>query len=144
MSEQEQIFRAPLRERVQLTLPWPPSVNAYWRARVAGKLAIVYTTHEAKDYRENVLAVVLRHFGGLPAPFKGDVLLDIVLHPPDARRRDADNFNKCVWDALKHAGVYRDDSQVCSYRVTKGDVVRGGAVIINIWERESAQAEVQG
>ena len=32
--------------------------------------------------------------------------------PPDRRRRDLDNLYKCLFDALGHAGVYEDDSQI--------------------------------
>jgi crossover junction endodeoxyribonuclease RusA len=32
--------------------------------------------------------------------------------PPDRRRRDLDNIQKPVLDALQHAGVYEDDSQI--------------------------------
>ena len=32
--------------------------------------------------------------------------------PPDRRRRDLDNLLKPALDALQHAGVYEDDSQV--------------------------------
>jgi Holliday junction resolvase RusA-like endonuclease len=32
--------------------------------------------------------------------------------PPDARRRDIDNYNKALFDALTHAGIWEDDSQV--------------------------------
>ena len=120
--------------RVQFKLPWPPSVNAYWRGRAAGKTVIVYKTPEARVYSENVRAIVLAAHG-IMQPLDGDLVMDIVLHAPDARRRDADNFNKCVWDALQGAGVFRDDSQVQSYRVTKGAVVRGGLVLVEIWER---------
>jgi crossover junction endodeoxyribonuclease RusA len=33
-------------------------------------------------------------------------------YPPDHRRRDIDNLIKATADALQHAGVYEDDSQV--------------------------------
>ena len=32
--------------------------------------------------------------------------------PPDRRRRDLDNLQKPLLDALQHAGVYEDDSQI--------------------------------
>jgi crossover junction endodeoxyribonuclease RusA len=38
--------------------------------------------------------------------------VEIILYPPDARRRDIDNYNKALFDALTHAGIWEDDSQV--------------------------------
>jgi crossover junction endodeoxyribonuclease RusA len=38
--------------------------------------------------------------------------VEILLFPPDARRRDIDNYNKALFDALTHAGIWEDDSQV--------------------------------
>lgn len=122
---------------LRLELPWPPSVNAYWRAvspRNSTRV-IVFTTEVAKTYRKNVEALVLQQFRRRPEPLVGELLLDVLLCPPDARRRDADNFNKCLWDAMQGAGLFLDDCQVQSFRVTKGPVVRGGLVKVEIWER---------
>lgn len=133
------LFAAPSRERIKLSLPWPPSVNDYWGTRVpkGGSFAMKYLTERARTYREHVVKLVLERFEGRVVPYEGEVLLDIVLYPPDARRRDLDNFNKGLWDALTAAGIFLDDSQVQSYRVTRGSVVRGGAVVVEIWERGS-------
>jgi crossover junction endodeoxyribonuclease RusA len=126
-----------------LHLPWPPSVNAYWRAAAlkGTSRVIVFTTKEAKQYREDVgwLCVGAHKFGP-----SAEILLDITLYPPDARRRDADNFNKCVWDALVAAEIFHDDCQVMSYRVTKGAVVSGGQIVIKIWERKDAESQEHG
>jgi len=44
--------------------------------------------------------------------------------PPDRRRRDLDNLLKSVLDALEHAGVYADDSQVDLLVVRRCEVDR--------------------
>jgi len=36
----------------------------------------------------------------------------IELFPPDNRRRDIDNYTKCVLDSLTKSGVWEDDSQI--------------------------------
>ncbi len=42
----------------------------------------------------------------------GPIAIRIDIAPPDDRRRDCDNVQKAVLDALQHAGVFWDDSQV--------------------------------
>jgi crossover junction endodeoxyribonuclease RusA len=122
-------------ERLRFVLPWPPSVNTYWRAMAPAKgRVIVFPTSEAKAYRENVRAIVLGQIG-IPKPFTCELLCDMVLHMPDRRQRDADNYTKCVWDALQHAGVFVNDQQIHSFRVTKAPLITGGAVVIDLWER---------
>jgi crossover junction endodeoxyribonuclease RusA len=123
-------------ETLTLKFPWPPSVNGYWGNRVAQKRVVgKYLTDDAREFRDAVIAIVLQHFGKYPEPIRGDVILDIVLHPPDKRRRDGDNYNKGLWDAMRHARLFADDDQVHSYRVTKAPPVKGGLVIVKLWER---------
>jgi hypothetical protein len=50
--------------------------------------------------------------GGSASLFLALLEVQLDLFPPDARRRDWDNFQKGIWDSLQHAGVYLDDSQV--------------------------------
>jgi hypothetical protein len=33
--------------------------------------------------------------------------MSIIVHPPDRRRRDIDNVQKALLDALQHGGAYR-------------------------------------
>lgn len=133
MSVQTTLLREPASERLRLTLPWPPSVNDYKMPHP--KLRGVYfLTSRAKKFREDVRWICLgaRKFGAEP-----ELVIDVMLHPPDKRKRDADNFgSKAIWDALQAAEIFEDDCQVHSFRVTKGAVVRGGAVVVEIWERE--------
>jgi Holliday junction resolvase RusA-like endonuclease len=42
--------------------------------------------------------------------FDGPVKVGLFLSPPDRRRRDGDNLEKAIMDALVKAGVIRDDS----------------------------------
>jgi crossover junction endodeoxyribonuclease RusA len=87
-----------------LTLPFPPSVNTYWRNIGRGRTII---SKRGRQYRDDVVGHVAAH------P-KADMLADrlhvaITLHPPDNRRRDVDNYLKAPLDALTHAGVWADD-----------------------------------
>ncbi len=52
--------------------------------------------------------------------------------PPDRRRRDLDNIQKPVLDAMQHAGVYLDDSQVDLLVTRRCDVLPGGRLGIAV------------
>lgn len=92
---------------VRITLPYPPSINHYWR-HFRGRTVI---SSEGRTFRTNVCALL---GGGGPRkpPSGGRIALCMDAFPPDRRRRDIDNLQKPVLDALQHAGVYQDDSQV--------------------------------
>jgi len=104
---------------MKMALPWPPSVNHYWR-RVGPRTLI---SREGRAFRRNVRALL---GGGGPRkpPAGGRVALAMNAFPPDRRRRDLDNLLKSVLDSLEHAGVYADDSQVDLLLVRRGEVDR--------------------
>jgi crossover junction endodeoxyribonuclease RusA len=54
--------------------------------------------------------------------------------PPDRRRRDLDNLAKPTLDALEHAGVYEDDSQIDLLIIRRQDVVHGGRLEVSVTE----------
>ena len=91
--------------QVTLALPWPPSVNHYYR-HVGPRVLI---SKDGRRYREAVAAVARR--AGSPT-FAEPVEVALDLYPPDNRRRDADNSLKSTLDALTCAGVYEDDSLI--------------------------------
>jgi len=97
---------------VNLALPWPPSVNHYYR-HVGPRVLI---SKDGRKYRETVGAIARR--AGNPM-FSVPVEVDIDLYPPDNRRRDVDNSLKSCLDALTCAGVYEDDSLIQRLTVTK-------------------------
>lgn len=105
--------------RVVLTLPWPPSVNGYWRN--TGRRQIL--SKKAREYKDATSALIRSQ--GHPR-MHGDLTAHIVLHPPSSARRDWDNWHKAVFDVLKEAGVYDDDCQVRSATVRFGEVRRPG------------------
>lgn len=96
----------------EFELPWPPSVNHYYR-HVGTKVLI---SREGRKYREMIVA---RFRSENLDPFRCPVELSIELYPPDRRRRDADNSLKCLLDAFTHGGLYEDDSQIYRLVVTK-------------------------
>ena len=108
---------------LDVVLPYPPSVNHYWRY-ARGRFYISSAGH---NYRESVLAAL---FGceKLSSP----VALEIEVYPPDRRRRDLDNILKSILDALEYAGVFEDDSQVAFISVERKEVVKGGQCRIRL------------
>lgn len=96
---------------IEITLPWPPSVNTYWR-NFDGRMII---SARGREYRETVgdqmtLQKTVKHF-------KGQLKVEIEAFRPDKRRRDLDNLLKATLDGLAHAGVYEDDSQIVDLRI---------------------------
>ncbi|TRS74744.1 RusA family crossover junction endodeoxyribonuclease, partial [Salmonella enterica] len=98
---------------MKLTLPFPPSVNTYWRAPNKGPLKGRHMVSASdRKYQSEACAAVIEQLRRLPKPSTAPAAVEIILYPPDKRIRDLDNYNKALFDALTHAGVWEDDSQV--------------------------------
>jgi crossover junction endodeoxyribonuclease RusA len=65
-------------------------------------------------------------------PLTGPLIVQIEIFPPDNRRRDIDNVQKALLDALQHGGAYYDDSQIVSLSITKRDMVPQGRTLVTI------------
>ncbi|MEI9881308.1 RusA family crossover junction endodeoxyribonuclease [Atlantibacter hermannii] len=126
---------------MKLTLPFLPSVNTYWRAPNRGPLAGRHLISAAgRKYQSEASAAIVEQLRRLPKPSTTPAAVEIILFPPDQRRRDLDNYNKALFDALTHAGVWEDDSQVKKMLVEWGPVVPKGKVEITISKYETAGA----
>ena len=112
---------------MEIVLPWPPSVNAYWRT-FRGRMIISVA---GREYRTAVAEQILlqraaKHF---TAPLK----VTIEAWRPDRRKRDLDNLLKAALDSLAHAGVFEDDSQIVDLRIYWAPAV-GGMLKVTIEE----------
>lgn len=96
-----------------IELPWPPSVNHYWR-RQGNRY---FVSQEGKNYRDEVLYLCHKLRGQFNA--KDRLYMTIEAYPPDKRRRDLDNILKSLLDSLQYAGVYEDDSQIDKLAITR-------------------------
>lgn len=114
---------------LHLELPWPPSVNGYWRTVTISGRQRTLISRKGRDYREAV-----KHTIRTGPPITGRVAVVIDAYPPDRRARDLDNLPKSILDSLTHAGVWSDDSQIDDLRIVRRDVVPGGRIVINITE----------
>lgn len=118
---------------MKLTLPFPPSVNTYWRAPNKGPLKGRHLiSADGRKYQSAACVAIIEQLRRLPKPSAEPAAVEILLFPPDARRRDIDNYCKALFDALTHAGLWEDDSQVKRMLVEWGPTVKGGRVEISI------------
>lgn len=131
---------------IQFSVPWPPSVNSYWRHIVmpVGKGAksgggkgkqrsATILSQDAREYRLRVIA----QLGAQRVPrgsISGKMRVDIEVFPPDRRARDLDNLPKGILDALKHSQVIRDDCDIDELRIRRRHVQAGGIVMVTITE----------
>jgi len=126
---------------MRLILPFPPSVNTYWRAPNSGPLKGRHLiSAKGRAFQSAACAAIIEQLRRLPKPSSEAAAVDIVLFPPDKRRRDIDNYNKALFDALTHAGVWEDDNQVKRMQVEWGPITPGGKVDITITKYEPAGA----
>lgn len=103
----------------EITLPWPPSVNRYWRT-FQGRMLI---SEEGRKYRKAVADQVLIQRGA--KNYMEKLRVEIEAYRPDNRRRDLDNLLKAVLDSLTHAGVWQDDSSIVDLRIYWADMIGG-------------------
>ncbi len=117
---------------MELTLPWPPSANHYYR-RVGPRTLI---SREGREYRTQVCRLLAPGGGSgiRKPPAGGRIALAMDAFPPDRRRRDLDNLLKCTQDALAHAGVFEDDGQIDLLAVRRCEVLGGGMVVVRVAE----------
>ena len=109
--------------QVEFDLPWPPSVNNYYR-HVGPRVLI---SRAGRKYR----TMVVSRLGGLKR-LSGAVSLSLECYPPDRRRRDLDNLLKCLQDSITAAGVLEDDSQIRRLQMEKLEPIEGGLVHVRL------------
>lgn len=111
---------------MRIELPWPPSMNTYWR-NVKGKVLI---SKKGRAYRKLIADMALV---GRWHSFGADrISITIQAHPPDKRRRDLDNLPKAIFDSLEKAGVFIDDEQIDYFSVGRCEIEKPGKVVLII------------
>ena len=96
-------------EPLKVTLPYPPSVNSYWKRTKRG----MRRSDKATAYITAVFVTTAEARRKLPLKgLTGRLSVEIRLHMPDKRRRDIDNTAKAILDSMQYAGIYKDDNQI--------------------------------
>jgi crossover junction endodeoxyribonuclease RusA len=116
-------------EPFTLELPYPPSVNTYYRRR-KGQHGM-FISDRGLQYRADVLACVLLQ--PLRATIDEKMCIEMLIYAPDQRVRDIDNPQKATFDAICKAGVYRDDSLIRELHIKFADeIVKFGKIRVTI------------
>lgn len=109
---------------INLELPYPPSVNNYWR-KVGYRTLI---SKKGREYKKEVQGLC-RGF----TPFDAHDRLSVTIYafPPDRRKRDLDNILKALFDSLC-GYVFDDDSQIDEIHLCREKNMKPGKVIVII------------
>jgi crossover junction endodeoxyribonuclease RusA len=118
-------------QMITLTLPLGPSVNHYF-ARNGNR---TYLPAKVKTYRQEVAEIVA---SAGHATLDGRLCMFATIHPRSRVRTDLDNRLKGLQDALTHAGLWLDDEQLDEVHLIRGEVIKGGRVVIVVTTRDTA------
>jgi crossover junction endodeoxyribonuclease RusA len=120
-------------QQINVELPWPPSINNYYGCAKTGH---IYIKPAGKIYRKTVCAILFqRDVGSFD-----DCDLSMTMHayPPDNRRRDLDNIQKPLWDALEHGGAYHNDSQIKHFEAFMHPHEQPGRVVVRLRPKQNS------
>lgn len=111
---------------VEFKLPLPPTINGgYWRFSGHRR----FLTKAAIEFQNAVMFAVINQ----PLRF-GDALLEmtVTINFRDRRRADLSNRLKALEDALVHAGLMKDDSQIKIIHVYEGPIIKNGSCTVKM------------
>jgi crossover junction endodeoxyribonuclease RusA len=112
---------------MRLEIPWPPSINHYWRRNPNGRGNFI--SGEGKAYLAHV--VLLLKMMKLK-PIEGPISIKIELNPPNKLRRDLDNCLKVLIDAIAKGGAMGDDFQIKHIEASMLEVVKDGRAVVEL------------
>lgn len=123
---------------INLELPYPPSINHYYKTVRVGHSVRVFIGAEGLLFREQVTGIVVQHKlrskQELIVPYfeKERLAVSILIYPPDKRKRDIDNIIKPIFDSLQHAFVFKNDSQIDYLCVERMEIIKGGSITVSV------------
>ena len=120
------VLRGEPRQCINMTLPWPPSINTYY-AVVHGRKVL---SKRGREFKEAVKKACddqyIQHV-------IGKLRLSIYVEAPNKRRFDLDNLIKPIQDAIVDAGCFADDSQITRLEIMLRNVGSPGDVFVSVW-----------
>jgi len=121
-----------IEEMIEFELPWPPSVNTYYRHLSRGPMAgRTLISAKGRTYRQDCIASLHEQNIGT-GMYSGRLGLVIAAYPPDRRKRDLDNLLKATLDALVHTKIIRDDSDIDELGIARREVMPGGRLVLRL------------
>lgn len=100
-TDKDELEEDVMSEWVELELPYPPTVNHYWKHTKQGRH---YISKAGREFKK-IATEVCSQFD----PIIGQVEIKIKIYFPDNRARDLDNLPKGIFDSLVGAGLIQDD-----------------------------------
>ncbi len=118
-----------MKNDVILYLPWPPTVNNYYKTARNGHK---YLDKKVRKYRDLVAEAISEQAPGLT--LTEQLFMEVYLFPPDRRKRDLDNYMKGLLDGITIAGLWEDDSQIDQLHIYRGERMPEGYVKVELSE----------
>jgi len=114
-------------------LPYPPSVNHYWKTgrifKNGRSIVTRFKSQKANKFINDVKSIV-----GNVTTSSYRLRVEILVYPPDNRCRDIDNILKGVLDSLVTCGLMFDDEQIDDLRVIRCQKIQGGKITVKLFE----------
>ena len=120
-------------DTIILYLPFPPTLNDYY----GNHGHVKFVKKKGKAFKAALRKEIMEQLGVFEA-ITEPMDCEVTLYMPDRRRRDLDNYMKALLDALSPdpkedwAGLWEDDSLVDQLFIYRGEVVKGGLVVMEI------------
>lgn len=113
------------KEAIVLELPYPPSINNYFR-KYRNRMVI---SQKGRAFRSQVCLALKQ---ADVKPISGPVVVKIRAYPPDKRKRDIDNIQKPLLDALEKGNAFYNDCQVKLLVTKMLNPIANGRTIVSI------------
>lgn len=115
----------------KLCVPYPPvSGNHYIGTTKTGRR---FVTAKATEYRALIKSIINK-----PPRLAGPVAVRLDTWTPDNRKRDLDNIEKVLFDALTLAGLWIDDSQIIDKHHVRHGKDKPGRIEIDVQNQAEA------